>query len=132
MHQVNTVNALVLTVTVFLTFALVAAGAPANASAQYLGNVGDSNPCGFTTPCTSNPNTQRKGNVVVNDPCGLTVTEALKKCPSKSVIGIPPPPPVEYSAVPFIILSIMGVATGAIASAFFIKGRSGRHAAVGK
>ena len=124
-------NTLVLTVTVLLTFALVATGAPASASAQYLGNVGNDNPCGFTTPCTSEPSTQRKGNVVVDDPCGLTVEEALKKCTYKAVIDIPPPSPVEYSAVPFIILSIMGVAAGAIVSAFFIKGRSGRHAAVG-
>ena len=36
----NTVNTLVLAVTVLLTFALVAAGVPAIASAQYFGNDG--------------------------------------------------------------------------------------------
>ena len=36
----NAVNTLVLTVTVLLTFTLVAAGAPASASAQYFGNDG--------------------------------------------------------------------------------------------
>ena len=97
----NAVNTLVLTVMVLLTFVVAATGAPASVSAQYLGNIGSDAD-------------ERTGSL-------------------KEVIGSgpgTPPPPVEYSTIPFIILSIMGVAAGAIASAFFIKGRSGRHAAV--
>ena len=98
LHQVNTVNTLVLTVAVLLTFALVAPGAPASASAQYLGG---------------------EDQVSVDDLEG-------------HVFGSPQPySGAILSPIPFITFLILGIVASGIAAAFFIKGRSGGHAAMG-
>ena len=89
-----------------LTLALVAAGAPAIASAQYLSDDAlDQSGDGFIIderihPKIPNPSTYHEETTIV-------------------------------SHTPFVTLLIMGVAAGAITLTFFIKGRSGRHAAVG-
>ena len=101
----TTVNTLVLTVTVLLTFALVAAGAPAIASAQYLGG--------------GTPNQSENGFI---DEREYTVSNPYI---SNKETVVP-------SLVPLITLWVIGVAAGGIVLAFFIKGRSGRHATVGK
>ena len=103
-------NILVLTVAVLLTFALVAVGAPAIASAQYLGNAGT----GKVDASTLEEVLKIKSDQVqlVND---------IKY----STWNFYPHPPQLGTFV------IVGAAVGSVAAVFFIKGRSGRYAAMG-
>ena len=107
----TTVNTLVLTVTVLLTFALVATGAPTSASAQYL-NSGD------VDDWTGTPTLEE----IIEIHGEFFVYGCCEKSPGMSI----------PSLVPFITLLIMGVVAGCIISVFLIKGRSGRHAAIRK
>ena len=106
----NTVNNLVLTVAVLLTFALMATGVPAIASAQYFGNDG----AGKVDASTLEEVLKIKSDQVqlVND---------IKY----STWNFYPHPPQLGTFV------IVGAAVGSVAAVFFIKGRSGRYAAMG-
>lgn len=104
-------NTLVLTITVLLAFALVATGAPAIASAQYLGNAGAGDGTG-----------------------NLTLEEALELQRERvggPIVGIHHSgPSVPQPDIGMYI--IMGAVFGSVSAVFFIKGRSGRYAAIEK
>ncbi len=104
------VNALVLTVTVILTFALVATGAPAIASAQYLGNDG-------------------AGKV---DASTLEEVLKIKSDQVRLVEDMKYPTWNPYPHHPQLgTFVIAGAAVGGVTAVFLIKGRSGRYAAMG-
>ena len=106
----NTVNTLILTVTVLLTFTLVATGAPTSASAQYLGNDG-------------------AGKV---DASTLEEVLKIKSDQVRLVESIKYPTWNPYPHHPQLgTFVIVGAAVGSVAAVFFIKGRSGRYAAMG-
>ena len=89
-----------------LTLVLVATGAPAIASAQYFGGDAlDQSRDGFTF--------DELIHAKISNPSTYHAETAV------------------LSHAPFVTLLIMGVTAGAIASTFFIKGRSGRYATVG-
>ena len=100
----------ILTVTVLLTLTL-AAGAPTIASAQYLGNTG------------------------VGGETGANTLEEVLRIKSEQVnIAWPPPDggpilePPSHRMLVFMVAALLG----GIATIFFIKGRSGKYAAIGR
>lgn len=112
----NSANPLVLTVTVLLAFALVATGAPASVSAQYLGNDG----AGKVDASTLEEVLKIKSDQVEN-------AELEKYPPTPGSGTIPLPHPAPFSVFVFI-----GIVVGIAATVFFVKGRTGRYAAMGK
>ena len=104
------VNALVLTVTVLMTFALVVTGATEIASAQYLGNNG-------------------AGKI---DSSTLEEVLKIKSDQVRHVENIKYPPGTIHQHNPqFGTFVIVGAAVGGVTAVFLIKGRSGRYATMG-
>ena len=98
---------IILTATILLTLALVAAGVPTIASAQYLGNVGAGGETGANT---------------------LEEMLKIKSDQVKLADEIKYGQIIPDRASPGMVM-IVGALVGCVAAAFFIRGRSGKYAA---
>ena len=105
----------ILTATVLLTLTL-AAGVPTIASMPYLGNVGIDGETGANT---------LEEVLKIKSEQVILVDSIKHQSPGVGTILLP-------DAAPIGKLMILGVLFGIIAAVFFIRGRSGKYAAIGK